>query len=212
MAAENLKHHVYQQILEDIYDGILPPGSILNEKSLMEKYGCSKSPVREALVSLCTEGVLKNIPRYGYEVTRLTLDDISEMLSYRYYVESGLLKEQAEHFTMEQIKELETLNEACMRDDLPPRQHWETNIAFHKRMIYFCGNRYAEEQMDACYKRLTRAYAKFHWGQGTKLEALSFQNDCSDHLRILVALRNHDIKQLLQELKQFKKIWSLFEK
>lgn len=34
-------------------------------------------------MTLCNERVLRNMPRYGYEVTRLTMDDINEMLEFR---------------------------------------------------------------------------------------------------------------------------------
>ena len=64
---KSLKDQVYESILEDIFQGNVSPGDILNEKALLEKYHCSKSPVREALMALCADGILKNIPRYGYE-------------------------------------------------------------------------------------------------------------------------------------------------
>ena len=73
---KSLKDQVYESILEDIFQGNVSPGDILNEKALLEKYHCSKSPVREALMALCADGILKNIPRYGYEVVRLSKEDI----------------------------------------------------------------------------------------------------------------------------------------
>ena len=40
---------------------------------MIEKFGVSKSPVREALVELCKDGILTNIPRMGYQVRAVTL-------------------------------------------------------------------------------------------------------------------------------------------
>ena len=77
--------------MEDIYAGVHKPGDILNEGTLVAKYQCSKSPVREALIALCENHVLRNIPRSGYEVTRLTMEDIREMLEFRYCLEGGTL-------------------------------------------------------------------------------------------------------------------------
>ena len=48
---------------------------VLTEGSLVEKFGVSKAPVREALVKLCSEGVLKSVPRYGYIIVRLNERD-----------------------------------------------------------------------------------------------------------------------------------------
>ncbi|MDD7602685.1 MAG: GntR family transcriptional regulator, partial [Firmicutes bacterium] len=80
MKERSLKETIYHAILEDILSLEYRPGEILNEKTLIEKYNCSKSPVREALLALCADHVLRNIPRYGYEVIRLTTEDIQEMI------------------------------------------------------------------------------------------------------------------------------------
>lgn len=66
--ASNLKDFVYKSIESDILAGNLHSGDIINEKDLVEKYGVSKSPVRDALIALCADGILKSIPRYGYEI------------------------------------------------------------------------------------------------------------------------------------------------
>ena len=68
----SLKESIYDKILESILNYEFKPNQILTEKDLVQRYGCSKSPVREALISLCTDSVLRNIPRCGYEVIRLT--------------------------------------------------------------------------------------------------------------------------------------------
>ena len=48
----NLKEMVYNAVLQEIISGKYQPGDILNEKKLIEKYEVSKSPVRDALISL----------------------------------------------------------------------------------------------------------------------------------------------------------------
>ncbi|MBR2596770.1 MAG: GntR family transcriptional regulator, partial [Solobacterium sp.] len=80
---KNLKQYVYNAILEDIFELRLKPGDILNEKALVERFGCSKSPVREALLTLCNERVLRSMPRYGYEVVRLSSQDVRELMELR---------------------------------------------------------------------------------------------------------------------------------
>ena len=74
-AKDSLKDIVYNAILEDILSMEYRPGQILNEKTMIEKYQYSKSPIREALQALCGDGVLRNIPRYGYEIIKLSKDD-----------------------------------------------------------------------------------------------------------------------------------------
>ena len=66
MQKETLKERVYRGIYEAVTNGEYRPNDILTENQMIEKFGVSKSPVREALVELCKDGVLINIPRMGY--------------------------------------------------------------------------------------------------------------------------------------------------
>ena len=71
MKKENLKKKVYDDVLRAIIEGEYSAEDIISEAMLIEKYNVSKSPVREALVQLCGENVLKSIPRCGYMVVKL---------------------------------------------------------------------------------------------------------------------------------------------
>ena len=92
MAKENsLKSQIYTAVFQSIISGEIPTDSIISEKSLVERYHVSKSPVREALVELCSEGVLRSIPRYGYAVVRLGPRDVRDILAFRAVLEPGCL-------------------------------------------------------------------------------------------------------------------------
>ena len=174
MKKKNLKDRVYEAIMEDIYSGVYKPGDIINEKNLVEKYACSKSPVREALIALCENQVLRNIPRYGYEVTKLTKEDIREMLEFRYYLEGGILYARMGKITPQQIRELEQLNQECLRDDLSPREHWMANLAFHVALIHACGNEYIDQQIQTLHAAAYPGLRPVPVGRG-QAESASFQ-------------------------------------
>ena len=88
MQKETLKERVYRGIYEAVTNGEYRPNDILTENQMIEKFGVSKSPVREALVELCKDGVLINIPRMGYQVRAVTLKEIMDILEFRVDVES----------------------------------------------------------------------------------------------------------------------------
>lgn len=92
MSKKNLKEIVYDSVLNSIYSSEYRANEIITETSLIQKYGYSKSPIREALTALCHEGVLKNIPRCGYQVIALTSEDVQKMLEYRMVLETGMLR------------------------------------------------------------------------------------------------------------------------
>lgn len=103
---QSIKELVYEGILNDIIQGVYPANSILNERTLVEKYGVSKTPVREALVQLCGEGILKNIPRYGYQLPVITPSEINAIIEYRIVLETGALRKTMKIITREQIDKL----------------------------------------------------------------------------------------------------------
>ena len=72
---ESLKNMVYQAILNGIFTDEYKPNQIINEQELVQKFGCSKTPIREALVTLCNEGILHSFPRFGYQVVSVSREE-----------------------------------------------------------------------------------------------------------------------------------------
>ena len=198
MKEKSLKETIYNAILEDIIALEYCPGEILNEKNLIEKYSCSKSPVREALLALCSDNVLRNIPRYGYEVVRLTMEDIHEMIQFRYILESGIIQQRIDRFTPSQLDRLEAIDNLCTESAGDLMKHWEQNTQFHRKLIGYCGNNFALEELDRCMSRLKRAYAQCHWGKG---EEHVDHMDTRNHACLLAALRNKDTDAALAALR-----------
>jgi DNA-binding GntR family transcriptional regulator len=75
----SLHDQLVARIRELILDGELPPGSRVPEKALCQRFGVSRTPLREALKVLASEGLLELLPQRGAKVAQLTLDDIEEM-------------------------------------------------------------------------------------------------------------------------------------
>ena len=194
----SLKESIYNAVLEDILALEYRPGEILNEKNLIEKYQCSKSPVREALQALCADNVLRNIPRYGYEVVRLTMEDIYEMIQFRYILESSMLQLNMQHFTNSQLDRLAAIDALCQESDEDLWVHWERNTEFHLKLIGYCGSNYAVEALSRCMNRLKRAYAQCRWD---KLEHPDGPLDTRNHALLLECLRQHDTDGALRCLR-----------
>lgn len=187
---ESIKEKVYNLIMEDILSLEYKPNDILNEKDLVEKYGYSKSPVREALLSLCDERVLRCIPRYGYEVVRITTDDIRDMLQFRYILEGGLLSRCMYKFTPRQIERLEAIHAKCTEADKDVWEHWKYNTHFHLTMLSYCNNSYAVDALSKTMDSLKRAYAQANWNH---LDSPSLSMDTRYHADILRSLRDRDL-------------------
>ena len=194
----SLKDQIYHAILEDILSHEYRPKEILNEQALVAKYGCSKTPVREALLSLCNDNVLRNIPRYGYEIIRLTTEDVRDMLQFRYVLESGILSAHLPRFTSSQIDRLSAIDQQCTAAESDVWLHWACNCEFHMKMLAFCNNNYALEELQKCMDRLKRAYAQFYWDN---LDSVSLSMDTRNHQAILQSLKDNDLDGLRTHLK-----------
>lgn len=158
MRSRSLKDQVYQGILNDILDGIYQPNTIINEKQLIEKYKVSKTPIREALVQLCSEGILNNIPRFGYQISMITPSEMVEMVEYRTVIEVAALEKSFDTITEAQLEELRELNAYAksIATTQNAREHWDTNEKFHKKLCSFAQNRFLQKSMEDAMKTCTR--------------------------------------------------------
>lgn len=194
----SLKSIVYQETLDGIIRGEYQANQIINEQELVTKFGFSKSPVREALISLCNEGVLRSIPRYGYEVVRLGSKDVREILDFRLLLETGLLRECYQKITGEQLDELYRLDDLCNESVDDMWVHWEHNTRFHLALATCSGNAYACQQLQKSMDILKRAYAQFYWN---KWDAQYNPSDMRYHRDILADIKAGDIEGAVQKLK-----------
>lgn len=70
----------------------LEPGRRITEAQLVQAIGIGKTPVREALARLVQEGLVRNIPRHGYEVSPITLRDVQDHFGLRLIVEPAVVQ------------------------------------------------------------------------------------------------------------------------
>lgn len=193
MQGQSIKSQVYEGIMKDILDGVYQANDIINEKTLMEKYGVSKTPVREALVQLCGEGVLNNIPRFGYQLTAILPGQIMEIIEYRKVLELGALEMCFSRITKEQIRELKSQNEEAERIAYTKdsKMHWETNNLFHKTLCSFCGNTYIQKSLESAMNICTRISNQYF----TKLWNESKVSDGSNHVHLVEAIEAGDLER-----------------
>jgi DNA-binding GntR family transcriptional regulator len=87
-----LQERVYRFLKEAIVNCTMPPGSVINEDALIEKFGTSRTPIREALLRLQKEGFVEIFPHQGTFVSQISLKDIYEIHQFRLIIESQVIK------------------------------------------------------------------------------------------------------------------------
>ena len=143
----------YNLILEAIDTGLFKPGDRLVESDLAERFGVSRTPIREALQRLETQSLLA---RDGRSLIVSTLDhnQMTELYAVRTELEGLAARLAARHATIEEVRVLGDLV-VSDRDLLgdPSALSW-ANRRFHKQIHLASHNRYLVQQLDLVHRSM----------------------------------------------------------
>jgi DNA-binding transcriptional MocR family regulator len=87
--SDTIKRRVYQSLSAGILSGVFDMGQKLYGGQLAGYCGVSKTPVREALTLLQQEGLVEVVPRVGYLISRVTVQDVDEIFDLRQIIEAA---------------------------------------------------------------------------------------------------------------------------
>ncbi len=189
-----LADHVTERIREAIIRGNLQPNQRLSEPTLASELGVSRSPVREALTRLESDGLVRKKANRGFFVWEPTPRDVDEIISLRVMMESSTAEMVINKLTEEDFRHLEAMVERqkAVVEVKGLFRLTRTDREFHAYFVEKAGN-----------KRLLNMWNQI-MGQW---EILIFQRAkhypyvpetvVTDHLAILQALRARDVKQLI---------------
>lgn len=142
---------VYEAMRENILKLRLSPGADVNEAQLEHEFSVSRTPVREALIRLASEGLITLLPNQGARVSSIELSDIApmfEMLELTQRAVTRWCATRRQGDDIEDLRKLSTAFEAATRE-LDPNQMGECNHAFHSRIAACCGNPFLASVYDA---------------------------------------------------------------
>lgn len=118
-ATGSMSEQAYRALKREIIELRQEPGSVLSEKELGAKLGFSKTPVREALMRLQRDGLVRPVPRSGHVVTSVTLADATELCDMRVVLQSAAAAAAAARgLSQQRAERLEELVEDTTHDSL----------------------------------------------------------------------------------------------
>jgi len=195
MAASALYEQVAERLRDAIMAHTMSPGSWIDEQSLAVEYGISRTPLREALKVLATEGLVTMKLRRGAYVTQVSERDVAEVYHLLAILESDAAVVVAETATIEQIAELEALHQRLESEVDDRDRFFAANERFHMRLLEIADNRWRNQLVADLRKvmKLNRHNSLFKQG---RLEA-----SLKEHRRIMAALksRNGERARLLMQ-------------
>lgn len=190
--AGTLKDLVYRNIIAAICDGSLNPDTIFTEGQMMEKYGVSKAPVREALVQLCHENVLRSIPRCGYQVIQVSTKNVHDLIQLRILLEVGSLSAIMENMDPESVQILQRMNKERIQnaEQRDVWTAWQNNLEYHLILNSMARNEEVTAALRSAMNACTRAYAQvYSWQKQRKTSS----SPSHEHDIILSALERGDL-------------------
>ncbi|MCZ8523950.1 MULTISPECIES: GntR family transcriptional regulator [Paenibacillus] len=92
VSAQRKSQGVYEAIRDDIVSLRLAPGSMIYENELVEELGVSRTPIREAIRLLVSEGLLEVLPQRGTRIARISVRKVTEARFIREQLELGAFR------------------------------------------------------------------------------------------------------------------------
>ena len=140
---ESLASQVYRALLEAIVVGELAPGSLHSVGKLAERIGVSRSPVREALITLADQGMVVFERNRGVRIQQTTAHDLEEVFSLRLLLEVPAAYRAAQQRQAADVQRLSealgTVEEFAAAPTVRAQQ--EMDFGFHRAILDVAGNR-----------------------------------------------------------------------
>ena len=105
----SLKETAYRYIRNQIASGELAPGARLSDLELAKAIGISRTPVREALIQLQSQGFVEQKPGLGPQVHAIDRPKLEEILEFREVIETAAIAKAAERITDAELQDLATI-------------------------------------------------------------------------------------------------------
>jgi DNA-binding GntR family transcriptional regulator len=190
----NISESLVVALRDMIVDGGLAAGARINEVHLAARLGVSRTPLREALGYLVAEGALNIVPRIGYFVCPLTLEEFQQIYPIR-----AILDPEALRLTgipsAERLERLESLNQKIIKAR-DVEKVLSLDDAWHLELLAECPNHVLIELIKQFIRR-TRRYEIALMRERRNVRATS-----NDHEKVMAALHAGNLKTACNALHQ----------
>ncbi|MCX7560284.1 GntR family transcriptional regulator [Sulfitobacter sp. F26204] len=177
----------YRRLHKALRDGLFQPGDRLREVDVAAQLSLSRTPVREALRKLESDGIVEHRARIGAVIRRLTQTEVVELYEMRVVLERTAAEMAAKHAIPAEIDVLEHLNARIgeATNDVPTAS--AVNQDFHRSIYLATRNRFLLESARALNNALMLL------GPTTLADEARIKTVYAQHARIIEAIRIGDV-------------------
>jgi DNA-binding GntR family transcriptional regulator len=185
---QTLREKILETIRDAILKGSLKPGERVSEPDLAERFGISRTPIREAFRQLESEGYLEVVPRKGAVVASLSARDIEEFYAIKIILEGFAARMAADKLTAKEIERLESINERLHKiaKEGDVKTFFRVHNEFHEVFIKAAGNDKLSEMINQLVMKFKRLRLVSLSQPGRMIVSIE------DHHDMIQAFKDHD--------------------
>lgn len=193
-----IKDQVYHILKNDICDRYYKPGQWLQEKELAARLNVSRSPVREALRELASDGLVTEIPNKGVFVRRFSPKDISDIFDMRVMLENYCISHSPARLTAELTDELLRFIPAlkAAHDEYHLEEYIDIDTDLHRFIIRLGGNAIVENS----YNGISSMIQPFRIYSLTDVQR--FDDSVVEHTNMIRSIADGDVEKAAQANRQ----------
>lgn len=195
---QRLHDLVVEHLQKLIIEGALEPGSKLNERELCERLGISRTPLREAMKVLASEGLIDMVANRGAFVSTMDETEIRETFELMSGLEAMSGELAAERISPADIAEIKALNATMLvcRAEHDLSGYYLRNQAIHDKINEAAGNSVLRQVYLSVNRRLLALRFKSNFRED------KWDRAVKEHEEMIVALEARDGKRLATILRQ----------
>lgn len=188
ISPETLADKVYQSIRKAIILGDLVPGTLHSVRELAGRLNVSRTPVREALLKLSDQGMVRFERNRGVRILQTTMHDLEQIFTLRLLLEVPATHRAAQQIGRTELRQLNSAVDAFCKsiEHASLRQHLELDARFHRIIMRASGNQRLADFIDALRD------IQMKRGLSAAPKSRDLRDICDDHRRIYehIAARN----------------------
>ncbi|MFN0263240.1 GntR family transcriptional regulator [Tepidamorphus sp. 3E244] len=192
-----LHDELVERVRALVVEGVLAPGEKIPERELCERFGVSRTPLREALKVLASDGLVQLTPNRGATVARLTVADLEDVFPVMGALEALAGELACQNITDAQIAHIQDVHRQMVANyearKLP--EYFELNQRIHELILDAAGNRTLSTQYSSLAQRMRRARFMANMSDARWKQAVI------EHEEIMSALQSRNGEALAQILK-----------
>ena len=183
----SIKEEVYKDIKRQIITCQYMPGDVIDEKELIQKYGVSRTPIREALNQLTDENLVTIVPRRGTFVAPISVKDVRDLYDYIEILEPYVVQHAGKYIPREELEHYLQIfsDEASMSQ----AEYTEYDQEFHNLLITYCDNYYMAKTYANLQEHIQRV--RMLTNAGERITASR-----QEHMEIIEAMLAGDLEKM----------------